>query len=98
MEFASRGAKVVAIEGRAVNHEKARFAAEQKGLRDIEFVTEDVRNFSKERFGVFDVVVCSGLLYHLPGTDACRFVHAIADSCTRLTIIDLHLGLKLPSR
>jgi 2-polyprenyl-3-methyl-5-hydroxy-6-metoxy-1,4-benzoquinol methylase len=73
MEFASRGAKVVAIEGRAVNHEKARFAAEQKGLRDIEFVTEDVRNFSKERFGVFDVVVCSGLLYHLPGTDACRF-------------------------
>jgi hypothetical protein len=94
MEFASRGASVVAIEGREANNAKARTAAQQKGLHNIEFVTDDVRNFCSERFGLFDVVVCSGILYHLPGIDACRFVHAIAEACTRLTIIDLHLGLK----
>jgi hypothetical protein len=49
------------------------------GLPNVEFVTDDVRNFSRERYGAFDVVICSGILYHLPGKDGCRF-RFVADS------------------
>jgi hypothetical protein len=49
------------------------------GLPNVEFVTDDVRNFSRKRYGAFDVVICSGILYHLPGKDGCRF-RFVADS------------------
>jgi hypothetical protein len=63
-------------------------------LSGVGFVTDDVRNFSRARFGTFDVVLCSGILYHLPGEDGCRLIHSIAEACTCLTIIDTHVGLK----
>ena len=89
MEFALKGAQVVAIEGREENNAKARAAAASKGLKNIQFVTDDVRNLSRERFGQFDVVLCSGILYHLPGDDGCRLIEIIADLCTKLTVIDI---------
>ncbi len=94
LEFASRGAKVLAIEGRETNNVQARSAAKSLGLEGVEFVTDDVRHFSRERFGSFDAILCSGILYHLPGDDGCRFIHAIAEACTRLLIIDTHIGPK----
>jgi len=94
LEFASRGAQVLAIEGRESNNEAARSAAKSLGLDGVEFVTDDVRHFSREKFGAFDAILCSGILYHLPGEDGCRFIHAIAEACTRLLIIDTHVGLK----
>jgi ubiquinone/menaquinone biosynthesis C-methylase UbiE len=94
LEFASHGAKVVAIEGRESNNAHARFAAETLELSNIEFVTDDVRNLCQEKYGRFDVVFCSGILYHLPGADACRFLASIAKVCKRLTIIDTHIGLR----
>ena len=93
MEFALKGAQVVAIEGREENNAKARAAAASKGLKNIQFVTDDVRDLSRERFGQFDVVLCSGILYHLPGDDGCRLIERIADLCTKLTVIDTHIGL-----
>jgi 2-polyprenyl-3-methyl-5-hydroxy-6-metoxy-1,4-benzoquinol methylase len=56
MEFALKGAQVVAIEGREENNVKARAAAASKGLKNIQFVTDDVRNLSREHFGQYDVV------------------------------------------
>ena len=94
LEFARHGARVVAIEGREANNARARFAGEVLRLENIEFVTDDVRNLSLEKYGQFDVVLCSGILYHLPGEEGCQFVRSIADVCTRLTIIDTHVGLK----
>jgi hypothetical protein len=64
------------------------------GMLNVEFVTDDVRNLSKSKYGQFDVLICSGILYHLPGEDGCRFIRSIADVCTRLTIIDTHIGLR----
>jgi 2-polyprenyl-3-methyl-5-hydroxy-6-metoxy-1,4-benzoquinol methylase len=93
LEFASHGAQVVGIEGRESNNAHARFAAEVLGLSNIEFITDDVRNLCQEKYGRFDVVFCSGILYHLPGVDACRFLTSIAQVCKRLTIIDTHVGL-----
>ena len=94
LEFASRGAKVVGIEGRESNNAHARFAAEALGFSNIDFVTDDVRNLCHEKYGQFDVVFCSGILYHLPGYDACRLLSSIAQVCKRLLIIDTHVGLK----
>jgi hypothetical protein len=53
-----------------------------------------VRNLSETEYGRFDVVLCSGILYHLPGEDGCRLIRSIADVCERLTIIDTHVGLR----
>ncbi len=94
LEFASHGAEVVAIEGRDSNNAHARFAAEVLECRNVEFVTDDVRNLSPEKYGQFDVVFCSGILYHLTGADACRFLASIKKVCKRLTIIDTQFGLK----
>jgi hypothetical protein len=89
LEFASHGAQVVGIEGREANNAVARKCADSL---PVQFVTDDVRNFSRQRFGTFDVVVCSGILYHLPGEDGCRLIQSISEACIRLTIIDTHVG------
>jgi Methyltransferase domain len=94
LEFASQGAQVVAIEGRESGNAHARFAAEVLGLSNVSFITDDVRNLSQEKYGRFDVVLCSGLLYHLAGVDACQFLSSIAQICNHLTIIDTHIGLR----
>jgi Methyltransferase domain len=94
LEFASHGAQVIAIEGREANNARARFAAKALGLSNVEFVTDDVRNLSQEKYGRFDVVLCSGILYHLPGEDGCQFVRSVAEVCARLAIIDTHVGLR----
>jgi 2-polyprenyl-3-methyl-5-hydroxy-6-metoxy-1,4-benzoquinol methylase len=69
LECASHGAQVVAIEGREANNVRAKFAAEALGLSNVEFVTDDVRNLSEGKFGRFDVILCSGILYHLLPSD-----------------------------
>jgi hypothetical protein len=94
LEFASHGAQVLAIEGREPNNARARFAAEVLGLSSVEFVTDDVRNLSEKKYGRFDVVLCSGILYHLPGDEGCEFIRSIAGVCLRLAIIDTHVGLQ----
>lgn len=94
LEFASHGAEVVAVEGRESNNAHARFTAEALGFQNVKFITDDVRNLSPEKYGHFDVVFCSGILYHLAGADACRFLASIKQVCLRLTIIDTHVGLK----
>jgi hypothetical protein len=94
LEFASHGAQVVAIEGREQNNARARFAAEVLQLSNVEFVTDDVRNLSENKYGRFDVVLCSGILYHLPGAEGCKFIRTIADVCSRLAIVDTHVALQ----
>lgn len=93
LEFARHGADVVAIEGREANNVRARFAAEALGIPNIEFITDDMRNFSQEKCGLFDVVFCSGILY-LPEEEACQLVRSIANVCTRLLTLDTQVGLK----
>ncbi|MCS6879219.1 MAG: class I SAM-dependent methyltransferase [Geminicoccaceae bacterium] len=93
VEFARRGARVVAIEGRLANFEKARFAKEVLGLDRLELVLADVRELAPERWGRFDVVLCLGLLYHLDAPDCFALVHAMAEVATRLVVIDTYVGI-----
>jgi len=93
IEFALHGAEVVGVEIREANVEKARFAKDALNLRNVTFVQDDVRNLSVEKYGQFDVVLCIGILYHLDVPDAIHLVEKICDVCTRLAIIDTHVGL-----
>ena len=94
IEFAMKGAHVIAIEGRETNNAKARAAANALGVTNVEFVTDDVRNLMEERYGTFDVVLCSAILYHLPGEDGCRLIETIAELCSKLVIVDTVIGMK----
>jgi 2-polyprenyl-3-methyl-5-hydroxy-6-metoxy-1,4-benzoquinol methylase len=93
IEFALNGAQVVGIEGREANIEKARFTSEVLGLKNVEFIKDDVRNISTEKYGKFDIIICSGILYHLSADDVCPFVYNISDMANQLVIFDTHISL-----
>jgi hypothetical protein len=58
--------RVVSIEGRQANIEKARFVVKVFGAGKIEFVEANLEQADLAGFGRFDAVFCVGLLYHLP--------------------------------
>jgi SAM-dependent methyltransferase len=93
VEFAHRGAEVVAIEGRTANIEKARFAKEVLSLASLNFIQDDVRNLSGERYGHFDIVLCLGILYHLDVPDVFTFLDNLSEVCRGFAIIDTHVSL-----
>lgn len=93
IEMALNGARVVGIEGRAINIEKARFAQDILGLKNIEFIQDDVRNLSRARYGQFDVVLCLGILYHLDFPDVPDFVGRVSEVCGHFSVIDTTVSL-----
>lgn len=94
VEFALKGSKVVGIEAREANIEKARFAKDVLKLPNLDFYQDDVRNLSRDAYGLFDVVFCSGILYHLDAPDVFSFIESCADVCTHLMIIDTHISVE----
>ncbi len=94
IEFAMQGARTVGIEGREGNFEKAYYAKEVLGLDNCELYLDDVRNLSKEKYGSFDVVLCSGILYHLSVPDVFEFVENIYDVTGNLVIFDTATALR----
>lgn len=95
IELALQGAKVVAIEARQANLEKALLAKEALSIDNIEFIQDDVRNLSPEKYGYFDIVLCLGILYHLDVPDVFYFLEQIGKVCQKIVIIDTHVS-KLP--
>jgi 2-polyprenyl-3-methyl-5-hydroxy-6-metoxy-1,4-benzoquinol methylase len=94
VEFAARGAEALGIEGRLANHAKCEFTKEVMGLDKLSFARDDVRNLSRETYGSFDVVICSGILYHLDAPDVFRFVEAIGEVCSGITLIDTYVSVR----
>jgi SAM-dependent methyltransferase len=58
--------RVVGVEARMSNIERARFAQELLHVNNVEFVRADLEAADLAAFGNFDAIFCSGLLYHLP--------------------------------
>ena len=52
------------------------------------------RNLSVERYGEFDVIICSGILYHLDTPDVFHLVNRTSEMARRLVVIDTHASLK----
>lgn len=84
---------MVGVEAREANVQKAIFAKEALGLDNVEFVQDDVRNVSREKYGTFDIIICSGLLYHLNAPDVFVFMEKLYEVCERLLIVDTHISL-----
>ena len=57
---------VLGVEGRQPNVERARFVQQLLKVTNAEFVTANLEATDLASLGEFDVVFCSGLLYHLP--------------------------------
>lgn len=58
--------RVLAVEGREKNIEKAKLVQSLLGDAKVEFMHADIEKLNFEPLGKFDAVFCSGLLYHLP--------------------------------
>lgn len=58
--------KVLAIESREVNIERAKFVKKVLDDKKVDFFQGDLEKLDFGQFGKFDAVFCSGLLYHLP--------------------------------
>lgn len=93
IELARQGAQVVAIEGREANFIKTQFAKDVLALDNLELIQDDVRNLNVDKFGHFDVVLCTGILYHLDTPDVFDFLQKIAEVCRRVTVIDTHTSM-----
>src|SRR6266404_611249 len=92
IEFARHGASVLGIEGRQAHIEKALFAKDALSLNNVDFVQDDVRNLSKDKYGSFDVVLCLGILYHFDVPDVFHFVERIAEVCDDIAVIDTRIA------
>lgn len=93
IEFALQGSSVLGIEIREANLKKAEFAREALDLVNLNFIQDDVRNISVEKYGMFDVIICSGLFYHLTNPDVFVFAEKMFEMSNRLVIIDTHVSL-----
>jgi SAM-dependent methyltransferase len=65
VELARRGYEVTAIEGRPENVQRARWICRLLRV-DAIVIGADLERVPLRAFGRFDVVFCTGLLYHLP--------------------------------
>jgi 2-polyprenyl-3-methyl-5-hydroxy-6-metoxy-1,4-benzoquinol methylase len=97
IEFARHGAEALGIEGRDVSVAKCNFVKEELGLTRASFVKDDVRNLSVAKYGMFDIVICSGLLYHLPSQDAWGLIQAMHAVCKGMVVIDTFVALSSQS-
>lgn len=93
VEFALQGAEVVAIEIRDPHLAKTRFVKDHLRLDNLTLFQDDVRNLSREKYGVFDVVLCSGILYHIDAAHVFGFIKNIAEVCGRMAIFDTFISL-----
>jgi SAM-dependent methyltransferase len=60
------GTKVLGLEGRRSNIEKAEYVCGLLGADNVRFEEADLESAPLANFGAVDAVFCSGLLYHLP--------------------------------
>ena len=58
--------RVLAIEARAANIEKAKFVGSLLGVSNVEFRQANLEQLQFASVGYFDAIFCCGLLYHLP--------------------------------
>jgi SAM-dependent methyltransferase len=92
LELAREGWDVTGIEGRQANFEKAELIRNYFALPNLRFELRDVKTLDAARDGVFDVIVCCGLLYHLD--DPFSFLETLARLTARdgLLFLDTHVA------
>lgn len=87
IEFALHGARVTGVDARDGHIRKALLAKEALGIKNVDFVQDDVRNLSIQKYGKYDVILCSGILYHLNTPDVFVFIENMYEMVGKLVII-----------
>ncbi len=64
-EMAREDMEVLGVEGRSSNFEKCRLIKDYFGFPNLDFIHLDVKELNRQYQGVFDAVLCCGILYHL---------------------------------
>jgi SAM-dependent methyltransferase len=95
--LARQGARCLGIDVRTSHLAKAAFAAQALGLqRRCRWLEGDVTDPSLwQRLGRFDLVICSGLLYHLDAADLLPLLKRLHGVCRRrraLAIVDTNIA------
>ena len=85
-------ASVLGLEGRELYVERARLAAEARGLGNVEFRQQDVRQIDCKGLGRFDFVLCSGLLHHLNQEVFESFTQALYDLTGDTLLLYTHVS------
>ena len=98
IEFALHGANTIGVEIREANIKKAIFCKEVLGLNNLEFRQDDIRKVSVDSYGNFDVIVCSGVFYHLPAIDAVNLVNTMYKMVNRLLVLDVRVSFEPKER
>ena len=86
VEFARHGYEVLGIEVREENFANCQYVAEKLQLANLRFVCDDVRNV--EKYGMFDVIFCCGLLYHLDAPVS--YLQTLGRISRRMLILHTH--------
>ncbi len=82
--------RVVAIEARDKNIEKATFVKNLLNDKKVEFINADLEKTDLAKCGEFDAVFCSGLLYHL--TEPWRLIEQCQKVSPRIFIWTRYAG------
>lgn len=94
LEFAYHGSETVGLEIREANVVKSNFCKENLKLTNVKFIQDDVRKITWQSHGKYDVIICSGLLYHLTGYDSIELMPKLYEMANDIVIIDTHIALE----
>jgi len=93
VEFARMGfAEALGIEIRRSNFANCMFIKERLNLPNLTFVNDNVWNL--ENYGVFDVIFCGGILYHLD--EPKRFLALMSRLARKAVLINTHFSTVTP--
>ena len=93
LELAAHGAVVHGIDVREGHIAKAELARDALDAASATFDVADVRTAAWDRES-YDVVLCLGLLYHLPAAEAIELLHRIRSCTTRFAVIETQVALR----
>src|SRR5262245_13632370 len=88
--LARLGATAVGVDARARNIAKSQLLKEHFGLANLDYVVRDVKEFTRERDGEWDVVLAMGILYHLD--EPVTWLRQIAEATRGLLFLDTHVA------
>lgn len=92
IEMAAAGATVLGIEGRQLYVDRARFIARTFGFDNAVFRQGDVRDICAGSVGIHDLVLCSGILYHIEAERFLPTLRRIAEVTGDTLVLYTHTG------
>jgi 2-polyprenyl-3-methyl-5-hydroxy-6-metoxy-1,4-benzoquinol methylase len=88
VEFARMGMQVLGVEVRESNLVACNYVKERTNLPNLSFVKDNALNISHH--GSFDIMFCSGLLYHLDKPR--HFLETLSACTSKLLIVQTHFA------